>query len=115
MEAVENEDATILRLSGEIDLTNARDVANALLQEVSDDASGLVAELSGVTYLDSAGVRLFVDVAERLQRNRQRLALCVPPGSPISRTLSIVKMELLVPVHESLDEAVAALTASDLD
>jgi anti-anti-sigma factor len=104
--------AVVVRISGELDSTNADDAADALLSHVSDAASaGLVADLSGISYVDSAGVRAFVELSDRLRRNRQRLALVAPADSRMSRVLSIVKMELLVPVYQSVEAAVDAVAA----
>jgi anti-anti-sigma factor len=104
--------AAVVRISGELDSTNADDAADALLSHVSDAASdGLVADLSGISYVDSAGVRAFVELSDRLRRNRQRLALVAPADSRMSRVLSIVKMELLVPVYQSVEAAVDAVAS----
>ena len=111
IEPLASDTVSVVRVTGEIDLGNARDVADALLNSIADTSPGLVAELSGVSYIDSAGVRLLVDVEERLRRNRQALALAIAPNSPISRTLSIVKMDLLIPMHETVEEAVATIAA----
>jgi anti-anti-sigma factor len=107
----------VVHISGALDSTNANDTAEALLSHVPDAASALlVADLSGITYVDSAGVRAFVELSDRLRRNRQALALVAPAESRISRVLSIVKMELLVPVYQTVEAAVdaaASLAAED--
>jgi anti-sigma B factor antagonist len=114
LDPLANDSVDVMRLGGEVDLGNSRDVAEALLDHVSEDSPGLVIDLSGLRYVDSAGIRLFVELSERLRRNRQTLALAVPSDAPIHRTLSIVKMELLVPVHESVEDAVEDIaTRSD--
>jgi anti-anti-sigma factor len=115
IQASERGTVKVARIEGEIELTTSSDLAEALLQELSDESSGLVAELSGVSYIDSAGIRLFVDLAERMRRNGQALALALPPAAPIRRTLAIVKMELLVPVRDSVEEAVAGIASAAAD
>ena len=104
--------AVVARIAGELDSTNANETAEALLSHVSAGASaGLVADLSGISYVDSAGVRLFVELSDRLRRNRQTLALVAPADSRMSRVLSIVKMELLVPVYQSIEAGVDAVVS----
>ena len=111
-ECAREPNAVVVRISGELDSTNARDTTEALLSYVrDDDPSGLVAELSGISYVDSAGVRAFVELGERLQRIGQSLVLVAPGDSRMSRVLSIVKMELLVPVHESVESALGAIAS----
>ena len=112
LERLENHSVDALRLSGEIDLANAREVEDALLDQVGESSPGLVADLSSLQYVDSAGIRLFVEISERLRRNRQAFALAVPKDAPISRTLSIVKLELLVPVHQTVESAAEDVAAS---
>ena len=102
----------VVSLQGELDLSNVQYVEDALLEQVDGEAPGLVADLAELHYVDSAGIRLFVEVSERLHRNRQAFALAVPPAAPISRTLSIVKLDLLVPIHETVEDAVEGIVAS---
>jgi anti-anti-sigma factor len=112
LEPEENHDVDVMRLNGELDLANARDVEGALLDHVAETSAGLVADLSSLQYVDSAGIRLFVEVAERLRRNRQAFALAVPEDAPISRTLSIVKLDLLVPIHRTVESAADDVAAA---
>lgn len=102
----------VVSLQGELDLSNVQYVEEALLEHVGDDAPGLVADLAELSYVDSAGIRLFVEVSERLRRNRQAFALAVPPDAPIGRTLSIVKLDLLVSIHQTVEDAVEGIVAS---
>lgn len=114
LERQENHSVDVVRLSGELDLANAREVEGDLLDHVAESSPGLVADVGSLQYVDSAGIRLFVEISERLRRNRQAFALAVPADAPISRTLSIVKLELLVPIHDTIEGAAAdvASTAS---
>jgi anti-sigma B factor antagonist len=112
LERQENHAVDVLLLGGELDLANAREVEDALLEEVGERSPGLVADLTSLQYVDSAGIRLFVEISERLRRNRQAFALAVPEDAPISRTLSIVKLELLVPIHPTIEAAAEDVAAS---
>jgi anti-anti-sigma factor len=112
LERQENHSVDVLRLSGELDLANARDVEEALLEHVAETSPGLVADLTSLQYVDSAGIRLFVEISERLRRNRQAFALAVPEDAPISRTLAIVKLDLLVPIHRTIESAAEDVAAS---
>jgi anti-sigma B factor antagonist len=109
VEPLENGAVRVVRLSGELDLDSSREIGERLLELVPDHAEGLVADLSDLRYVDSAGVRLFVELSERLERNRQKLVLVVPEGAAISRVLSLVKLDLLVAVHASTAEAIGAI------
>jgi anti-sigma B factor antagonist len=106
------EDVVVARLTGEIDLSNASEVGESLTAAVPNTALGLVIDLTATAYLDSSGVHLLFDLAERLQRRQQRLRVVVPEGAPVRRVLRIVELDESVPVMSSVEEAVAAIRAA---
>jgi anti-anti-sigma factor len=106
------EDVVVARLTGEIDLSNAGDVGEALSTAVPNTALGLVIDLTATAYLDSSGVHLLFDLAERLQRRQQQLRVVVPEGAPVRRVLRIVELDDTVPVTPTVEEAVAAIRAA---
>ena len=77
-------DAVLARLSGEIDL-------------------------SGLSYLDSAGLALLSRLAGRLSELSGSLRLVVPPDAFVGRTLSISGLASAIPVDETVEAALAAL------
>jgi anti-anti-sigma factor len=105
-------DVVVARLSGEIDLSNAGEVGDELSTSVPNTALGLVLDLTATTYLDSSGVHLMFDLAERLRRRQQQLRVVVPAGAPIRRVLRIVELDDTVPVLASVDEAVEQIRTS---
>ena len=106
--AVEHrDDVVVARVDGEIDRSNAEDVADALFGAVPNTALGLVLDLSATTYIDSAGVHLLFGMASRLRRRQQELHAVVPEGARIGRVLSVVALERTVPLHSTVDGAVA--------
>ena len=100
------DEVVVARVVGEIDLSNATAVGDRLASAVPNHALGLAIDLSGTTYLDSSGVGLLFDLAGRLRRRQQRLALSVPGDSPLRRVLGIVDAASAMPVAASVDEAV---------
>jgi anti-anti-sigma factor len=94
-----------VRVVGEIDMDNSDEVGSSLLELVPDEAAGLAIDLGGLTYVDSAGIRVFVELSDRLRRNGQQLALAVSPGAPIHRVVSLVKLDLVVPLREDIEAA----------
>jgi anti-anti-sigma factor len=109
-------DVVIAALRGEIDLANARAIGALVAGSVPNDATGLVIDLSDVTYLDSSGVHLVFDLSERLVARQQRLALVVPEGSRIRRVLDLVNVRAVLPVTPTAAESVEAVrtaTAAD--
>ncbi|HEV7845170.1 MAG TPA: STAS domain-containing protein [Thermoleophilaceae bacterium] len=106
------DDVVVARLSGEIDMSNANEVGDELSSAVPNTALGLVLDLTALTYLDSSGVHLVFDLAERLRTRQQQLRVVVPAGAPIRRVLRIVELDDSVPVLASVDEAVEQIRAA---
>jgi anti-anti-sigma factor len=101
--------AIVARLGGEVDMTNSGYVREELVRAIPKDALGLVLDLGSCRYLDSAAIEVVFDVARRLGRRRQALVVSLPPGSPLRRVLELTDVGAVAPLHDSLDEAVAAV------
>jgi anti-sigma B factor antagonist len=99
--------AVVAHLSGEVDMTNAPRVRDEMLVSVPNEALALVIELGGCRYLDSAAIEVVFDLARRLGRRRQKLRLVVPPGSPLTRVLTLTDVQTVAELHETLDAALA--------
>ena len=106
LEFTVRDDVVIARLSGEVDLSNATEVGNEMTAAVPNSALGLVLDLTATEYLDSSGVHLVFELAERLRRRQQQLRVVVPAGAPIRRVLRIVELDDSVPVVGAVDEAI---------
>ena len=80
-----------LRISirGEIDLSNVATVEQEMLGAISNQASEVVVDLSGVTYVDSAGLRVLFTLGTRLEALQIRFRLVVPPDSPPRRVIDL--------------------------
>ena len=79
----------IAAISGEIDISNADKIESALRQVVTNDALGLVLDLSEVDYFDSAGIHLVYGLREDLRVRGQQMRLVVPERSSARDTLSL--------------------------
>ena len=109
----QRDDVVVARIDGEIDRSNADDIANALFAAVPNTAQALVLDLSATAYIDSAGVHLLFGIASRLRRRQQQLRAVVPDGANIARVLSVVALDRTVPLHSTVDEAVAESRGHD--
>jgi anti-anti-sigma factor len=77
VEGVRQGTICLVRVHGEIDLSNAQEVSTAIGSAMGQEARRLVVDLSDITYLDSSGVALLLRLAERLQTRRRQLHLVV--------------------------------------
>ena len=104
-----HEDVYIAVLAGEIDPSNSRELSQQLTVAVPNDAMAVVVDLADVQYLDSSGVQLLFELAERLTARQQRLAVAIPPHAPARRVLEIVALDSAAHVADSRAAAIEAL------
>jgi anti-anti-sigma factor len=100
--------ATVVRVDGEIDCSNALDVLGHLGESLPSDASLLVIDLTACGYLDSAGIREVLKLHQHLRARRQELALVIDPTGAVHRVLAIVGALDHVHWYDSLAAAVGA-------
>ncbi len=93
---------------GEIDMSNADEIARALTDGIPNEAHGLVLNLSGIDYLDSAGIHLIYRLRESLRARSLTLAVVVPRDSPVFDALRLAGIERHLHVLGSIDAALAA-------
>ena len=102
----------VATLEGEVDMANAGDLKVSLLDAVTNHAPGLVVDLSGTTYLDSAGIHVVFELARKLHSRQQQLRVVIPAGAPIRRVLTLTNVSAVAPMHERQEDAVAELAAA---
>ena len=96
-------------VEGEIDIANASELRDELFATLSNQPPGLIVDLSGVTYLDSRGVHVLLELAERMKVRHQELRLVVPDTALIKRVLQLTHLDQIVPVHPTVDDAAAQI------
>ncbi len=106
----EQADVVIARVTGELDLAGVPSTGEAIGEAVPTSARALVVDLSGLEFIDSSGIAMLFNLARRLGSRRQELRVVARGGEPVSRVLEIVEFERAAPVHETLDEALAAVS-----
>jgi anti-anti-sigma factor len=102
-------DIVVGRVQGEIESVNAEDMSAALAGQLSSEKTGLVIDLSGVSYLDSAGIELLFDLARRLRTHRQRLGLVVPAEAPMRRVLELCDIQRAAPIDATVEAALEGM------
>ena len=102
-------------LSGEIDMSNATSVRHEIAEFVTPDDDAVVIDLSGLEFIDSAGLHSLVELGNLLSERRQQLFLSAANGSHVERALEIVGMRDAMPVHPTRDEAIEAARASAVE
>ena len=90
-----------------------RQVRQRIAGFVTPEDWAVVLDLSGLTFIDSAGLHGVSVLAELLEERRQRLFLSVPPGGSIARTVELVGLHS-VSIYADRDLAIAAAQANRL-
>jgi anti-sigma B factor antagonist len=101
--------AVLVAITGEIDLTNARQINTTILSAARPDATTVVVDLTGVAYLDSAGIRLLYRATAALADRRQLLVLAVPEESRLRDLLAMTGvLEAITVVSDAASGLAAA-------
>ena len=106
------ENATILDISGNIDMSNSPEVRKALLHEIRvQGVTRLVLNLSGVKYIDSSGVASLVEGLKASRDLGSRLVLFGLNDSPRA-LFKISHLLKLFEVYDDETQAIASLLPS---
>jgi len=110
----------VCAVTGEVDLSNATRICDAIGEATPNTAIGVVLDLSRVDYLDSAGIHLIYRLRENLRARGQKLMLVIPADSPVQDSLRLAGVTQHLPITASVDEALvglapAAASAEDSD
>ncbi len=102
----------VARLSGDVDIVQSSTLRKQLLGAVRNDDLALVVDLTDARYIDSVGVSLLFELAERLAGRQLRFAVVMPSGGLVERVLKIVDLHSVAEVHDDLGEALAAVSGT---
>jgi anti-anti-sigma factor len=97
----------VVTLRGDIDHDVKDALTAALLPEDGADdgpAPRVVADLSGVTFLDSTGINVFVQVHHRVSAARGWLRLAAA-REPVIRVVRLVGLDTVIACHPTLEQA----------
>jgi anti-anti-sigma factor len=107
---IHSADAAIVSLSGEHDLESQPRVTAALT--AGGVCSTVLADLSGCTFADSSVIAALLRAARQLREQGRDLQLVVgPEARSLRRTLEMMGVAALLPVHDSREAALAGLVA----
>ena len=86
-------------LTGELDLATAGDVDRVLEQVEATNAESIVLDLSGLTFMDSTGVRLVVNAHARSRADANRLTLRRGQAA-VQRVMELSGVDVLLPFDD---------------
>ncbi|HXD57424.1 MAG TPA: STAS domain-containing protein [Thermoleophilaceae bacterium] len=103
----------VAHITGEVDIANASTLESEISDTVANTAFGLVVDLTETDYFDSAGIRMLFQLRKRLTGRRQNLRVVVPRDSVIITALLVTEVDQIIPIDETVDESLTALTDGD--
>ncbi len=101
----------VIAVRGRIDHLNAsafQESLNPHLQHCRSDGDGVVLDLSGLDYISSAGLRIFMIAAKQARAQGGRIAVA-QMQSLVQEIFEISHFHLVYEIFKTTDEAVAAL------
>lgn len=106
LSAAEREGALVLAVAGRVEAKNAGEFERAVVAEIDKGADRLVLDCANLTYIASAGLRVLLVVAQRINDDEGRFAIAAVPRR-IREILAISGFDQVITVVESPDEAIA--------
>jgi anti-sigma B factor antagonist len=103
-------DSTVVSLRGEIDVYTAPRLRQTLIDLISEGATDIVVDMSGVDFLDSTGLGVLVGGLKRVKAKEGSLKLVVNQEK-ILKIFDITGLTKVFPIFASLDEAAGGSAA----
>ena len=100
-------DCAVLRVVGEVDVYTAPELRQQVIKLVESGAWHVVADLSGVEFLDSSGLGVLVGGLKRLRTHQGTLEI-VTSGGQILELFELTGLSRAFAVHPSVLAAIAA-------
>jgi anti-sigma B factor antagonist len=109
--AKSNKDVTILKVSGYLDTTTAGELENALYSLLNDKKYKIVVDLSGVTYISSAGWGIFIGEIKEIRNNGGDLKLAgmIPD---VYEVFELLEFQSILESYRTREEAVDAFASN---
>jgi anti-anti-sigma factor len=99
----------VVTLIGEVDIVQASALRERLLGAVRNEDTGLIVDLTEASYIDSVGVSLLFELAEKLSERQLRLAVVLPDRGLVGRVLGIVNLGSVAELHPNVDDALTEI------
>jgi anti-sigma B factor antagonist len=96
----------------EIDVTTAEQLRAVLLHSAARGHTPVVVDMSRTRFCDSAGLAVLVRAHKRAVAEGGELRLVIPADGAVARIFAITRLDLVIPLFSSLDEALAPRPAT---
>jgi anti-anti-sigma factor len=97
---------TVVVLAGEVDATNSDELYGVLESVVAQQPRLLIVDMSELSFMDSTGLRMLLRSTRALDQQGGVLALAAPQLA-VARVLQLTRADQLIPVYDSVADAIA--------
>jgi anti-anti-sigma factor len=105
------DDAYVVRVTGEVDMSHEDELRDELRSAVEADAKGIVVDLTQCQFIDSSAIRALLLSREEKSPGQGSESLAVAASSDqILRILSVMGLDQVLPIKPTVEEAAAALS-----
>ena len=105
-----HESAAVVSVGGEVDLGTAGELSDYLIAAMQQAGPHLVVDLSGVSFMDSTGLKVLLASNKRVHLVGGHLALAAP-GRSVRKVLAVTGLDQTFVVCDSVDDALATVVA----
>lgn len=106
-----HDDAAVVSIGGEIDLSTAPAFEEAIAQALEVNPGVLAIELSEVTFMASVGLRILAATNEKVGESTRIAVVANSPAA--SRPIQLTGLDSVVALYPTLDAALNAPDATD--
>ncbi len=106
LSATERSGALVLAVTGRVEAGNAPELEREVVAEIDKGAIHLVLDCSRLDYIASAGLRVLLVIAQRINDDGGRFAVAAVPHR-IREILAISGFDQVIAVADSPDQAIA--------
>lgn len=99
---------THVTLVGSLDLKGTNEIDVKFQGAVAPRRQPTIVDMSGVSFISSLAMGMLVSAATSLRRNNRKMVL-LNPNEDIAQAIRHARIEILLPIVDSLDQAVTAV------
>ena len=98
----------VFNVDGELKIASAEDCKNEINATIDNaKANKVVLDLGNLTFLDSAGLAVFISAYKKLALIGGKLAICSVQGQP-KTIIEISNLQKIISIYPTRDEAIKA-------
>ncbi|OFV86014.1 MAG: hypothetical protein A2V74_07415 [Acidobacteria bacterium RBG_16_70_10] len=105
---VELDDVLVVAPAGRVDSTSSTQLEQLLFDRLDGGSRRMIVDLAGIDYISSAGLRVLLWLAKRMQAEKGDLVLC-GMGEPVRQVFELAGLLPLFAVEGTRDEALTRL------